>query len=153
MNDDDLLKHNIKGCWLNFAKVLKSRLYNIATCVLITLYTLLISLYFLFIDVFDNNYIVTAYYIVELTILGLFSIELLLHIIALGGLYFKDPWNHFDVVIIVLSIIFVSLDLAIYVRVWVALQKIKGISRLLRIFLMMRKINAFRLKKDISFKP
>jgi hypothetical protein len=50
---------------------------------------------------------------IELEILGIFCLEIALHIIALGKLYMKDYWNIFDLLVIILSVAFVLIDLFI----------------------------------------
>jgi hypothetical protein len=87
--------------------------------------------------------------IIELSILGIFSIEIALHIIGYGLLYFRDKWNIFDIFIIMLSISFVFLDIFINNKALQGFLKIRGVFRLFRIFVLVRKLNALRVKRDV----
>jgi hypothetical protein len=88
------------------------------------------------------------FYIIELIILGIFCLESFLHVIALGKLYMRDCWNVVDMIIIILSLIFVFLDLFITNSAISGFLKIRGFFRLLRIFLLIRKLNTMRVKRD-----
>jgi hypothetical protein len=84
--------------------------------------------------------------------LGIFCIDISLHIIALGKLYLKDYWNSFDLLIIILSLLFVFLDIFVDNKALQGFLKIRGIFRLLRIFLLVRKLNSLRIKRDLQKK-
>lgn len=73
-----------------------------------------------------------------------------MHVISLGKLYLKDYWNVFDLVIIILSLLFVFLDIFVDNDALQSFLKIRGIFRLLRIFLLVRKLNSLRVKRDIQ---
>lgn len=78
---------------------------------MIALYSALIFLYIAFEDeVQDTNYRL-IFYITELSILTIFCIEMSLHLISFGKLYTGDPWNVFDIVIILTCVAFVFLDI------------------------------------------
>jgi hypothetical protein len=96
---------------LALARFLRSKPYDIAMIVLIVLYTILILVIFSLLDQILDNDDKVGFYIVELVLLGLFLIEIALHIIAFGKLYIKDLWSIFDFFIIVLSVVFVFLDI------------------------------------------
>jgi hypothetical protein len=81
--------------------------------ILIIIYTVLIFLFFALDGTTAENSNQTTFDTIELVILGIFSLEIALHLIAYGALYFKDKWNIFDIFIIMLSIAFVFLDLYI----------------------------------------
>ena len=111
MDKEQLEPLGITGYRLNLALFLRSRTYDIFMISLIILYTILIFLYFAIIDQdFMSNYQYIMY-IIELSILALFCIEIGLYILAFRLYYLKDGWNVFDIIIILISIIFVFLDL------------------------------------------
>ena len=90
----------------------------------------------------DHPNIETNLYYAELVILGIFIIEITLHFIGYRMMYFADLWNIFDTVVILLSIVFVLLDLQVDEKSSLSgFLKIRGIFRLLRIFLLVRKLN------------
>jgi len=114
------------------------------------LYTLLIFVYFGLdgTEIEEEKY-KTTLYIIEIVILGLFVLDITLHLTAFCGLYIRDCWNIFDFIVIMLSIVFVVLDFKVDNKTVKAILKIRGIFRLLRIFLLIRKLNALRVKRDI----
>jgi hypothetical protein len=50
------------------------------------------------------------FHFIEILILFIFVIEIAAHIIGYGKLYLKDYWNIFDMIVIILSIAFVTLS-------------------------------------------
>jgi hypothetical protein len=58
-------------------------------------------------------------------------------------------WNIFDFIVIILSIAFVILDILVKNEALQAFLKIRGIFRLLRIFILIRKLNTLRIRRDI----
>jgi hypothetical protein len=81
--------------------------------------------------------------------LGIFIIEIALHLFAFHCLYLEDMWNIFDLVVIILSIIFVVLDIYVENKVVESILKIRGIFRLLRIFILVRKLNTLKIRRDL----
>ena len=152
MEKDELIREGINGCRLKLTMALKSKPYDISMIILIILYTLLIFVYFAFVDFFTSEENQDIFYIVELTILGIFCLEIALHIIALGKLYLRDIWNSVDIIIIILSLVFVFLDMFVENQALQGFLKIRGIFRLLRIFLLIRKLNTLRLKREVKAK-
>lgn len=150
MNEEDLLKYGITGCRLSTANVLRSKPYDIFMIILIILYTLLIFLFFGFEDTFFSGDNVMIFYIIELSILGIFCVEITVHIIAFTMLYLRDWWNLFDILIIIISLIFVFLDIFVDNDQLSGFLKIRGIFRLLRIFLLIRKLSQLKEKRDIQ---
>lgn len=145
------MKNGVKGCRLSLAMLLISKPYDIFMIILIILYTVLIFLFFGLVDtVFAGTSNQTIFYIIELIILGIFCVEIALHVIALGKLYMRDCWNIFDIVIIILSLLFVLLDMFNDDSVLEGILKIRGIFRLLRIFLLIRKLNTLRVKRAVQ---
>lgn len=114
MDDEDLINYGIAGCRLGLAKIIRSKPFEITMILLIIIYCILIFLIFGLVDnYFNSEQNTMIFYIIELIILGTFCIEASLHVIALGKLYLRDPWNIVDIIIIVISVIFVFLDLFI----------------------------------------
>jgi hypothetical protein len=110
MDKDELIKHGVTGCRLTTAEFLKTKIYDIFVIILIILYTLLIFIYFGLDGNVDESKYQTTLYIVEIIILGFFVLDITLHISSYCTLYLKDCWNIFDLIVIVLSILFVVLD-------------------------------------------
>ena len=112
MDRQDLATIGITGWRLSMAMALRSKAYDVFMIILIILYTLLIFVYF----AFDCDYFVEnpqhekIFLYVEISILATFSLEIMMNIISLHKYYLKDPWNVFDLFIIIVSIIFVLLD-------------------------------------------
>jgi hypothetical protein len=97
------------------AMITKSKLYDIFVILLIILYTILIFVYFGVdgTDVEKKKNLMKMFYIIEIVILSLFVIDITIHITAYFCMYLRDPWNIFDLIVIILSIVFVILDFKI----------------------------------------
>ena len=89
----------------------------------------------------DDDKAVLALQIVELIILGLFLLEVSLKFIAFRKIYLCDIWNIFDIAVILISIVFVVLEILLKDSNISDFFKIRGMFRLLRIFLVIRKVN------------
>lgn len=143
MEDDELIKLGINGWRLRLTKVLRSVPYDTFMISLIVLYCLLIVLYFAYIDNSFNNQDgdVHIFEYLEVAILGVFCFDIIIHVFGYGVLYVKDYWNIIDAVIIMLSIIFIFLVINIDDnQSQKVFTNIKGVFRLLRIFLLFRKL-------------
>ena len=79
----------------------------------------------------------------------MFVIEIFLHFLSFGLLYLKDYWNIFDLFIIIISVTFVLLDMFTDNTVLNGILKIRSVFRLLRIFILVRKLNALRVKREV----
>ena len=112
MDANELRKNGIKGVRLHLALALRSLPVDVIMVLLIVFYSILIIFYFSIVDTFFSDYL-NVFLSIELCFLGVFVIEVVLHIRAYRMLYLKDCWNIFDVVIIILSVVFVFLDLFI----------------------------------------
>ncbi len=77
---------------------------------------------------------------IELSILGVFIVEIVLSCSAFGKYYILDWWNIFDILIIMLSVAFVLLEMNMENDKLNSILKIRGVFRLLRIFLLFRKV-------------
>lgn len=122
--------------------------------ILIILYTMLIFVYF---GMEETEWVQTGggeevFYIIELCILGLFVLEILIFVSIYHCLYLKDMWNLFDLIVIILSILFVLLDMLVDNNSLQGVLKIRGIFRLLRVFLLIRKLNTLRVKRELQKK-
>ena len=129
-----------------------SKKYDLFMIGLIIVYTLLVLIQLSIDDsILDDSPTGKAvFFIIELVILGIFIVDISLHSYAFGELYLKDPWNISDILVIALSIVFVCLDLMIKdednpIK---GILKLRGVFRLLRIFIMFRKLNTMKAKRD-----
>lgn len=112
LDDDELSKLGIVGFRFKLALALRSKFYDVFMIILIVFYTLLIFMYFTFDGAsFLQGDNITKFYIFEICILGIFVAEILLHFISYRCLYFEDYWNIFDIIVIIISYIFVFLDM------------------------------------------
>ncbi len=73
-------------------------------------------------------------------------VEVSLKFIAFRRLYICDKWNIFDVCVIQISIVFVILEIILGNSGVSAIFRVRGIFRLLRIFLVLRKMNELRIR-------
>mmetsp|Transcript_45376 Transcript_45376/g.33161 ORF Transcript_45376/g.33161 Transcript_45376/m.33161 type:complete len:269 (+) Transcript_45376:178-984(+) len=153
MEPKDLQVFGVKGWRLSIAELVRTRLYDIFVILLIIIYTLLIFVYFALdgTEVDEDEYKVTLYAI-EIVILAFFVFDITLHVLAFWLLYLSDWWNIFDLVVILLSIVFVVADMKVDNDTVKNILKIRGIFRLLRVFLLIRKLNVLRVKRDIQKK-
>ena len=153
MDDDELIKYGINGTRLKLTRILRSIPYDTFMISLIILYCLLIVLFFAYIDnafsTSDDN--VHIFEFLEISILAVFGFDIIVHCFGYGLLYVKDYWNIVDTVIIILSLVFIFLLIFIDNQ---SAQKvflnIKGVFRLLRIFLLFRKLTQLKEKRDIQ---
>ena len=149
MDDAELEKLGVVGYRSTINKMLRSKPYDIIMIILIVIYTLLIFLYFSVEDTTFAEKSRDIFYLIEIIILGLFSVEITMHIIALHSIYLKDPWNIFDLIIIILSILFVLLDIFVTTKAVRSILKIRGLFRIVRIFILIRKLNTLRVKREV----
>jgi len=152
-----MLRRGVKGFRKSIAMMLKTTGYDVFMIILIIIYTLLIFVFFAFDDVAactssekeskeDRELI---FYIIELSILGIFVIEIGLHIFAYNMIYLRDVWNAIDFVVIILSVLFVLLDMFLPDSGFKNILRIRGIFRMMRIFLLIRKLNTLRVKREM----
>lgn len=137
------------------ANLLRSRPVDIFLIILIITYTLLVFVSFaledsVLSDTSSQSQKISEY--IELSILGLFIIEIVLSCSAFGEYYIKDWWNVFDIFIIMLSVLFVLLEMTLRNDKLTGILKIRGLFRLLRIFLLFRKLNELRKKRDLQMR-
>lgn len=83
--------------------------------------------------------------------MGVFVLDIVIHIFGYCLLYVKDYWNIVDFIIIMLSLAFIFLVINIDdVQTQQVFNNIKGVFRLLRIFLLFRKLTQLKEKRDIQ---
>jgi hypothetical protein len=58
-------------------------------------------------------------------------------------------WNLMDFVVILLSVLFVFMDMYLPESGFKSILRIRGLFRMLRIFLLVRKLNALRVKREM----
>ena len=143
----------ITGSRLAITKVLRSKTYDICMIVLIIFYTVFVFVQFGIDEQDFYEDIETNIFITELVVLGIFVLEIISHIYGYGILYLKDIWNILDIIIILISIAFVLMDLLIQTNSALnGFLKIRGIFRLLRVFILIRKLNVVRMRRDVRKK-
>jgi hypothetical protein len=89
--------------------------------------------------------------LVEVFMLGGFLFEIILYTFTYRRLYWEDRWNIIDLIVIVFSIIFTSVDLAsstpIVILDFIAMR---GIFRLLRFVVLYRKLQHLRTLNQLK---
>ena len=110
MDDKELANNGLSPFRISLASILRSKPYDIIMITLIVVYCLLIFLFFAF-EGQNLEEVLKVFTNVELGILGIFVVEITLHLYAFRCLYLIDMWNIFDLLVIILSIAFVVLDL------------------------------------------
>ena len=163
MDRDDLMKSGIHGNRLKLSLILASKGYDIAQILLIVVYCILMVVTFVAEDIIMQNeksasclteetgepvqeasykQIVTEILIfLEILILLFFVLDILVHIIGYGLIYLKDYWNMVDAVVILVNIVFVIVDMQVSAGILKEVLKIRGFFRLIRIFVLIRKVN------------
>ena len=154
LDSQELADYGISPCRIKLADIMRSKPMDVLIIILIIIYTILVFLIFGIEDPYlkENPDLELSFYIIELTILGIFVVEIFLSTVAFGKLYYRDSWNIFDVLVIILSLAFVLMDLTIENTTVRGFFKIRGIFRLLRVFILVRKLNVLRVKRDIQKK-
>jgi hypothetical protein len=110
---------------------------------LISLYSAVIFTYFALSDLLFGNSAETnkPLLLVEVGFLILFIFDICLHFYAFRCLYLTgDYWNIVDLTLILATTALVSLDVVSTNENLVKLTRIRGIFRILRIFLLIRKV-------------
>ena len=64
-------------------------------------------------------------------------------------IYLRDIWNAIDFIVILLSVLFVFLDMYLKDSALKGILRIRGIFRMLRVFLLVRKLNTLRVKREM----
>jgi Ion transport protein len=142
------LKNMKIGCFRLFvAKFMRSKPVEIFIILLIIIYTLLVVVY-LAIDniISSNNKVELGLQIFELVLLFVFWVETVLNFIGFGMLFVKDYWNIVDISVILLAVVLVILDISLSGSSLDALIRLRGLFRLVRIGILLRKFDAIRKK-------
>ena len=73
-----------------------------------------------------------------------------MHIIGYGLIFLKDYWNMVDAVVILVNIVFVIVDTQVDQKniILKSVLKIRGLFRLIRIFVLIRKVNQVKAKRE-----
>ena len=129
-------------CRENLAVFMLSKPIELTVIILIVVYALYVFVA-IGIEGFieDDEKAVLSLQIVELIILGFFLLEVSLKFVAFRRIYLCDIWNIFDITVILISIVFVVLEILLKDSNISDFFKIRGMFRLLRIFLVIRKVN------------
>lgn len=165
MDQEDMKEAGIVGAHHKVGMVLVSKTYDVIMIILIVVYCMLIAVYFVLEDVlfepFKENGVPTnsavesvekGFFFGELVILGVFCIDIGLHVFAYGMFYLKDVWNIADFIVILFSVAAVLLDIFVNNETLSGILKIRGLMRLVRIFILFRKVNTIRVKRDRRLK-
>ena len=92
-------------------------------------------------DIDNNDDVKLSLLCVELVILGIFVIEIGLNLYSYGCKYLKDLWNLFDFIVILVSIAFVIIEMTVDNDGPLAnILRIRGLFRVVRLFILMRKV-------------
>lgn len=81
-------------------------------------------------------------------ILFLFCLDIVLHVCGYGIIFLKDYWNMVDAVVILVNIVFVVVDTNVTSGVVKQFLKLRGFFRLIRIFVLIRKVNQVNAKRE-----
>ena len=72
-----------------------------------------------------------------------------MHIVGYGLIFLKDYWNMVDAVVILVNIVFVIVDTQVDENIILkSVLKIRGLFRLIRIFVLIRKVNQVKTKRE-----
>lgn len=72
-----------------------------------------------------------------------------MHIVGYGLIFLKDYWNMVDAVVILVNIVFVIVDTQVDENIILkSVLKIRGLFRLIRIFVLIRKVNQVKAKRE-----
>lgn len=163
MDKEDLAMNNIHGCRQDLACVLMTKCYDIFMIILICYYSTCMVAYLIVEDMVIVTYsddgetvddlkmaqlVERIFVINELIVLGSFCLDISLHIIAYGKYYLIDYWNIFDVIIILINVLFVVLDIYDDEGSFSSVLKLRGLFRIMRILIVFRKINMVKAKTD-----
>lgn len=144
---EDLRNMKINRWRLFIAQIMRSKPVDIFIIFLIIIYTLLVIVY-LAIDniISDNARVALGLQIFELVLLFIFCVETTMNFIGFGLLFIKDYWNIVDITVILLAIVLVILDITLSGSSLDALIRLRGLFRLVRIGILLRKFDAIRKK-------
>ena len=162
MDKDDMVRSGISGNRLKLSLMLSSKNYDIFQIVLIVIYCFLMIVTFMVEDIFyadqkcDKDFVPSKEYIIfhnmlilaEILILLVFTLDIGLHICGYGWIFLQDCWNLVDAVVILFNILLVIVDSQVSSGIIKSILKLRGFFRLIRIFVLMRKVNQVKVKSD-----
>ena len=168
MDREDLMKSGIHGNRLKLSLLLASKGYDIAQIILIVIYCILMVVTFLVEDIIYENAecvnnetgekseaqtnqknVIDVLVFLEIVILLFFVLDILVHIVGYGLIFLKDYWNMVDAVVILVNIVFVIVDTQVDENIILkSVLKIRGLFRLIRIFVLIRKVNQVKAKRE-----
>jgi hypothetical protein len=159
LQGDELMEVNIVGNRLSIAKLLNSKSWDISMIVLIILYTFIVFVLLSFDDSFydDNPDMEILFQTIDIIILFIFCADIGARIYAFRMLYLRDYLNIIDIAIIVIAIIFWILDICIDDTYASTIFRLRGLFRLVRVVLLVRKYDQLKvsrkakMKSEISF--
>lgn len=165
MDQEDMTEAGITGMHHKVGMMLVSKSYDVSMIILIVIYCILIAIYFVLEDILfepnkengepinpDIETLEKGFFVGELVILAIFCLDIALHIFAYGVYYLKDVWNIADLIVILFSVAAVLLDIFVNNETLSGILKIRGLMRLVRIFILLRKVNTIRVKRDRRLK-
>lgn len=154
MEKDELKEHNVTGFRMMIASFLASKPVDISMIILIIIYTIMVLVFLAFDDTFyDNNpNLELSFQIIELFILFIFCLDIGARIYAFRMLYLRDKLNLIDIFIIFLAIVFTILDMNISNNTASAVFRIRGVFRLLRVALLIRKLDELKETRKAKMK-
>ena len=146
---DELKERNLSDWRISVADFMRSKPVDIFIIVLIILYTLLVIVYLAIEDLIeDSDEVQLTLQIIELCFLFIFWVEISLNLLGFGTLFIKDLWNIADITVILLAIVFVVLEMVIDDGTLNNVFRIRGLFRLLRVGILIRKFDAIRQKSQ-----
>lgn len=137
-----LTYRGIRGIRKGIADVMRNKVVDILLILLILAYTILVVLMLAIDDILnEHKTLLLLFQITELVFLAAFCVEIFLSGLGFGCLYFKDIWNIADMVVIVLTIILTVVDMILDDANASSILRIRGIFRLLRVFMLLRRVS------------
>lgn len=143
LTDEEFLELGLEGSRHAIAVFLRAKYYTILEILMILAYTLLIVVYLSFDTDVTGRQLLTLY-CVEIALLCVFIVDIAMQGFAYRALYLRDFWSIVDCLVIMLMLVFVLLDIFTTNQALHGFLKFRAIFRILRVFLLVRKLNALR---------
>lgn len=103
----------MKGFRMNLAQLIIHPMFGAAMAFVTLLYTLLIIIILIIEDeIYDNSTAVVIFNVSEIVLVVIFGIELILNFTAFGFKMFSDQFNILEIFLIIITIVWSSLDLS-----------------------------------------
>ena len=94
------LQRPSKGCRLHLYQLVTSDFFDIMIIICIVLNMITLALHY---DGASSSMLATLFY-ANLVFTGIFAMEMILKMTAMGRLYFKSKWNIFDFIVVISSL-------------------------------------------------